>query len=107
MFRTYSETFRHLTGTVVFELLNDFVVLTQLHPLFTSANNKIIIFNSYYNIVDEEIGRWVGTYRRRSEHSQAFIGRELVERKVLRAPAGVGTFVETTVHVRRHSGGVE
>lgn len=34
--------------------------------------------------------------------TQALVGRELVERQVLRAPARVGAFVETTVHVRRH-----
>lgn len=34
--------------------------------------------------------------------TQALVGRELVKRQVLRAPTRVGTFVETTVHVRRH-----
>lgn len=68
MFGTYPETFRHLAGTVILELLDDFVVLAQFDPLFT----------------------------------QALVGRELVKRQVLRAPARVGAFVETTVHVRRH-----
>lgn len=37
VFGTYPETLGHLAGTVVLELLNDFVVLTQFDPLFTQA----------------------------------------------------------------------
>lgn len=43
-----------------------------------------------------------GVRRPHTHNSQALVGRELVKRQVLRAPAGVCTFVETTVHVRRH-----
>lgn len=43
MFRTYSETLGHLTGTVILELLNDFVVLTQFNPLFTSVKTYISV----------------------------------------------------------------
>lgn len=38
-------------------------------------------------------------------YSQALVCRKLVERQVLRAPAGVGAFVETAVHVRWHGDG--
>lgn len=37
MFGTYPETLGHLARTMVLELLDDFVVLTQFDPLFTSA----------------------------------------------------------------------
>jgi hypothetical protein len=37
VFGTYPETLGHLAGTVVLELLDDFVVLTQFDPLFTQA----------------------------------------------------------------------
>lgn len=37
MFRAYSEALGHLAGAVVFELLDDFVVLAQFDPLFTSV----------------------------------------------------------------------
>lgn len=36
------------------------------------------------------------------KHLQIFVGRELVKWQILSAPTRVCTFVETTVHVRRH-----
>jgi len=42
MFGTYSKTLGHLAGAVVLELLDDFVVLAQFHPLFTPAKKHII-----------------------------------------------------------------
>jgi len=35
VFGTYPETLGNLAGTMVLELLDDFVVLTQIDPLFT------------------------------------------------------------------------
>lgn len=94
MFGTYPETLWHLTGTVVLELLDDLVVAAQIDPLFTSAKRRAHTHTHTVNAGDGKT--------KPALYLQALVGRELVKRQVLRAPAGVGAFVETTVHVRRH-----
>lgn len=99
---------------MVLELLDDLVVLTQFHPLFTPADKKdktvITHVATRPSILRRGVG-WEGKMGGEGGgvdddgYSQALVGRELVERQVLRAPAGVGAFVETAVHVRRHGDG--